>query len=166
LLKGEPPNEDNIHLWRVIPGLFYGLQFSPLQTVVSEWEFWTSCLDDPHISAEQMNALSSSSKPGFVKPVYFNRKWIPLTGGSDHLALDFDPGPNGKLGQVINFGRDEDVKYVIANSFDDFLDWYVNQLESGNFVIKEWTGSGFGHELEIKTPNYNHFLDAVREIFD
>lgn len=121
-------------------------------------------LEEPHCSPKEMNVLSSSNRPGFVKPVYANRNWIPLTAGSDHL--DFDPGPNGTVGQVINFGRDEDEKDVIASSFGDFLQWYVKELESGNYRIEEWQGSGFGREFMIKTPGNQHFLDAVKELFE
>jgi len=142
LLNGERVNEDNVHLWRIIPGLFYGLEFMSLQEVVEQWQSWASVREGHDVSPEEMNVLSSSSKPGYVKPVYANSKWIPLTSGSDHLGLDYDPDSKGTIGQVINFGRDEDVKHVIADSFEEFLKWYVEQLDGGNFHIKNWEGSG------------------------
>ena len=166
LLNGAPVSEENIHLWRVIPGLFYGLEFLPLEEVVSRWESWVEALDNPYVSVDQMNLLARSHNPGHVKEVYINRKWIPITSGSDHLGLDFDPAPKGTIGQVINFGRDEDVKFVVALSFGEFLNWYVLQLESGNYKITEWQGGGTGQEFVIKTPENQHFLDAVRELFD
>jgi len=166
LPNGEQLNETNIHLLKVIPGLFYGLEFLPLDKMVSQWESWASHLEGRDISTDEMNELSSSYRAGFVKPVYINTKWIPLTSGSDHLGLDFDPGPKGTMGQVINFGRDEDVKYVIATSFGEFLDWYVKQLEAGNYIIEEWDGSGTGRVFLIKSPENQHFLDAIKELFD
>ena len=165
-LGGEPVSSENVHLWRIIPGLFYGLPFLSLNEMVEEWESWVEALDNPYLDAEDMNAMSSSHVPGLVKPVSVNRKWIPFTSGPDHLGIDLDPGPKGTVGQVINFGRDEDVKYVIANSFGEFLEWYVTELDAGNFTIVEWQGSGTGREFLIKTPENQHFLDAIKEIFD
>ena len=166
LLNGEQLNETNIHLLQVIPGLFYGLDFLPLKKMISEWESWASYLEGLDISPDDMNEFSRSHRPGFVKPVYINTKWIPVTSGPDHLGLDFDPGPKGTMCQVINYGRDEDVKYVIASSFGEFLDWYVEQLEAGNYLIEEWQGSGTGKVFQIKTTENKHFLDAIKELFD
>jgi len=166
LLNGVPVNKENIHLWRIIPGLFYGLDFLSLKEVISSWESWVEALDTPYISQDMLNRLARSHVPGYVKPTYINRRWIPITSGPDHLGLDFDPDSKGTKGQVINFGRDEDVKYVIALSFGEFLAWYVSELEAGNYKITEWQGGGTGREFLIKRPENQHFLDAVRELFD
>ncbi|MFJ9499072.1 SMI1/KNR4 family protein [Brevibacillus centrosporus] len=47
-----------------------------------------------------------------------NRYWLPISKdwGGNHLGLDLDPDEQGRMGQVINFGRDEEVKYVVALS--------------------------------------------------
>jgi hypothetical protein len=43
-------------------------------------------------------------------------------------------------GQVINFGREEEQKTVLADSFAEFLDGYVTNLERGNFLITRTSG--------------------------
>lgn len=77
--------------------------------------------------------------------------------------MDLDPGECGVSGQVINFGSDEEEKFVLANSVDKFLEWLVNQLEDGNFAINEEDDGG--RSLNTKEPETSHFLDAVPLLF-
>ena len=111
-----------------------------------------------------LNDFSTSNPKNAIKKLYANKKWIPYAndGCGNNLGLDFDPDENGVIGQVINFGRDEDDKVVIANSFSEFIDWFVKELESGNFDIE------VDEEVKIfniKKPTSSHFLDSVIEIF-
>mgnify|MGYP006198197397 CR=1 FL=1 len=57
---------------------------------------------------------------GAVDPAYINPRWIPLThdGSGNHIGLDFDPWPGGRVGQVILFGRDE-ADYF--RDYDEFV---------------------------------------------
>jgi len=48
-----------------------------------------------------------------------------------------DPDVEGSEGQVIVFGRDENRKRLVTQSFEKFIDMFVEQLEAGNFVIQE-----------------------------
>lgn len=83
----------------------------------------------------------SSDPPGAVKPMDTNRSWIPLTRehGGNHIDLDFDPGPDGVVGQVIAYGRDEDEKRLLANSFREFLPLLVVTVRD-----EDWS---FAHAL-------------------
>jgi cell wall assembly regulator SMI1 len=64
------------------------------------------------------------------------------------------------VGQVINFGRDEEAKFVLGQTVDDFIDRIATELEAGNFVIDE-EDDGFN----TKNPPTRHFLDSAREWF-
>ena len=46
-----------------------------------------------------------------------------------------DPGPSVVVGQVINFGRDQEQKFVLARSWAHFLEDVADELERGKFVI-------------------------------
>ena len=87
-----------------------------------------------------------------VDPAYINRRWIPLThdGSGNHIGLDFDPWPAGRIGQVILYGRDQDVKAVIAPSLGKFLGWVAGLLESGNFRLQPQ--ANVLREFRLKTP--------------
>lgn len=147
-------------------GPFFGLNFLSLADAKSHWESWKSIIDN--WSPEEMveaNAFSRSAKPGTVRELYANAYWIPFAYdyGGNHLGVDLDPGESGISGQVINFGSDEEEKFVLANSVDKFLEWLVNQLEEGNFAINEEDDGG--RSLNTKEPAQSHFLDSVPILF-
>ncbi|KAJ5610101.1 hypothetical protein N7510_006820 [Penicillium lagena] len=88
-----------------------------------------------------------SQPPGAVQKAYAHPAWIPMARdwGGNHLAIDLAPGPAGKWGQVIIFGRDYDCKYVIARSWAAFLAVFADDLCSGKVMVDEET-----HELKLK----------------
>lgn len=62
----------------------------------------------------------------------------------NYIGVDLDPAANGVIGQIIDFGRDEDDKKVIAKSIKEYLlllienqdkmeiideDYYINEDE-------------------------------------
>ncbi len=147
-------------------GPFYGLIFLPIADARSHWAAWKKIVEDT--SPEDMKGASMFSKSamaGAVKEIYANEYWIPFAydyGGS-HLGVDLDPGPRGTFGQVINFGRDEDEKFVVASSVATFLEWLANQLESGNSNIRREDDGG--RSLSTKAPEKLHFLDSVKILF-
>lgn len=81
----------------------------------------------------------SSCPPEQVQPVYAHPMWIPLAKDFDgnNIAVDLAPGPKGRVGQVILFGRDFDTKYVVSPSWGDFLAQFAADLESGNSFIDD-----------------------------
>ncbi|HSU15007.1 SMI1/KNR4 family protein [Longimicrobium sp.] len=141
------------------PGLVFGLEFLSIDGIRQNW----SVLDEAEI--EEMNSTlagdMSSWPEGFVKPLYWNRRWIPLTHdfGGNHIGIDLDPDVRGTVGQVIVFGRDEDEKMVIAPSFDAFLTLFIHQLRTveWTFADGEWvTGD------ELLDDHYHDWLRARR----
>jgi cell wall assembly regulator SMI1 len=116
-------------------GLFYSLRFMPLARVLEAQRVWAELVD---INDELAHAMRSSPSR-YIKPVYANPLWIPFADdqSGNHLGVDLDPNAEGSDGQVIVFGRDENRKRLVAQSFEDFIDIFVAQLEAGNFVIQE-----------------------------
>ncbi|KAF7717840.1 1,3-beta-Glucan synthase [Penicillium ucsense] len=88
-----------------------------------------------------------SQPPGAVQRAYAHHGWIPVTRdwGGNHLAIDLAPGPAGKWGQVIIFGRDYDCKYVVARSWAAFLAMFAEDLCSGKTTVDEET-----NEMKLK----------------
>ena len=101
---------------------------------------------------------------GAVDPAYINRRWIPLThdGSGNHIGLDFDPWPRGRIGQVILFGRDEDVKAVLAESLGSFLEWIAGLLESGNFRLEVGPLETVLRQFRLKVPPEDSFHEGAR----
>lgn len=98
--------------------------------IVDEWRKWRDLGEDwdEDEDADWDDGIGESMAPGVVKPHYANRHWVPLLNASvraDYFGLDFDPGPEGHPGQVINFGRDEECHYLAAPDLTGLLEIIV-----------------------------------------
>jgi cell wall assembly regulator SMI1 len=119
------------------PGIVYGLPVHPVSDCLRQWQGWVEVLDMNlrDGSSAEFDEGCSSFPNGFVRPVYFDRGWIPLTHdcGGNHIGVDLNPGPRGRRGQVIVFGRNDDFHPVLALSWGQFLTDLADELEAGNF---------------------------------
>lgn len=79
--------------------------------------------------------------PKAIQKTYAHSGWIPLVRdwGGNNLAVDLAPGPGGRWGQIILFGRDYDTKYVISRSWSAFLAVVADDLNSGKWYVDEET---------------------------
>jgi cell wall assembly regulator SMI1 len=87
--------------------------------IAAEWRRWAETADD-----FAFQGLGRSVAPEAVRPLYASRHWVPLLGAvarTDYLGADLDPGPAGTPGQIVNFGRDEEIHYVAAASLTELL---------------------------------------------
>lgn len=122
------------------PGFFFGLQFLSLEEMVSEWKIWSELEPEYQTMGDHYSIPS-----GWVKEQYINRYWIPFChdGGGNHLGIDLSPAEHGVVGQVINFGRDEEMKYVIARSLGEFIHFMRDTIRNGNYTVEEEDGFKF-----------------------
>ncbi|CCH62510.1 hypothetical protein TBLA_0H02240 [Henningerozyma blattae CBS 6284] len=111
-----------------------------------------------------------SIPPNTIQPVYANANWIPLLTdfAGNHIGVDLDPAPEGKLGQVIIFGREFDTKYVIAKNWGDFLISFVDDLETGNWLLVDETDDYLNGDGDLvfrdkrKNGPIQDYLDVLR----
>jgi internalin A len=151
-VTGRPLPEDFKALYRIhngesdLSGLFIGTIFMDLEWVEREWQNWEELSHDETLWELDTDCLSVPH--GWIQERYACPGWIPFATGYDgnFLGIDLAPGPEGISGQVINFGRDEETKYVIAPTLTLFFEFFVAVLESGNFR------AGDDHELLLKSP--------------
>lgn len=119
-------------------GIFFGLRPLPLSEIISHWQ---ECKELSAKSDKESGILSGfkSFPPNSVRRQFLNEHWVPFTHdySGNHIGVDLDPGPKGTFGQIINFGRDSDVKFVLARSFGEFFQRLVSELERGNFIIDD-----------------------------
>ncbi|CAG8981330.1 hypothetical protein HYALB_00005130 [Hymenoscyphus albidus] len=96
---------------------------------------------------QELLARQDSQPPNAIQKVYAHPAWIPMVRdwGGNNLAVDLAPGPAGKWGQVILFGRDYDCKYVVARSWSAFLATVADDLGSGKWFVDEDT-----NELKLR----------------
>jgi cell wall assembly regulator SMI1 len=141
-------------------GLWFGFVPLPLDKILLEWRQWQEIADE--IGDEMQNSERNTSAPaGCIKCQYVNAKWIPLCHdyGGNFIGIDLDPGPKGVVGQIINFGADEDDKFIIAQSYGAFLQNIADQLDADNFRLDE-------EGLNLKHPPVSHFIDGLRSQFN
>lgn len=140
-------------------GIVYHLEVQPLRDCLHNWRTWVEgyegALKDS--TAADLGAHCSSFPDGYVRPVYFDRGWIPLTydSGGNHIAVDLNPGPKGTRGQVIVFGRDDEFHTVLALSWGQFLTDLADELEAGNFRIDR--SDPDDPDLKPDDPHAKHF---------
>src|SRR5690606_4093300 len=120
-------------------GPWYGMDFLSLNRVLEQWESWKETIVGfTQNDVADLDKYCSSVPEGHVKAKYATIKWIPFAydWGGNYLGIDLDPDAKGKVGQVINFGRDESKKFVVAPDIPSFVEWLVSELDSGNFSIR------------------------------
>lgn len=113
---------------RVAFGLFGEGNLLPLASVVAKWDGYAraSATPGPDVGA-------TSDPEGFIRDRYFDLGWVPLAhdGGGNFIGVDLAPGPNGTVGQVITYGRDDTDHHVIAPSVLSYLEQLVALLDAG-----------------------------------
>jgi cell wall assembly regulator SMI1 len=113
-------------------GVLFSAMMMDCEEIVQEWRNWKRVNDEylsnMHVPVSSSAASSSagpsqqagspmwrselldrqeSQPPGAVQKAYAHPAWIPLARdwGGNNIAIDLAPGPAGKWGQVIIFGR-------------------------------------------------------------
>jgi cell wall assembly regulator SMI1/predicted DNA-binding WGR domain protein len=88
-----------------------------------------------------------------VKAGWWNPRWVPFvaTAGGDLFCIDLDPGPRGRVGQIIEFEHEDSARRVVAGSLMKWLEAIARDLDAGlyGFDAKEGftppiCGIGFG----------------------
>ena len=66
-----------------------------------------------------------------MKPYLFNKKWFPFAEYCDscYLMFDFDPGKEGKEGQIICYIHDPDEVIYAAESLTELVDGIIEEIE-------------------------------------
>ncbi|HET7316061.1 MAG TPA: SMI1/KNR4 family protein [Sphingomicrobium sp.] len=143
-------------------GHIYGLPLLSLHSAASQWKAWNDVLAG--FGGDRYKIRGGSWPEGAVDPAYINPRWIPLThdGSGNHIGMDFDPWPEGRVGQIILYGRDQDVKAVLAPSLGAFLEWIADLLESGNFRLDREGDEKVLRLFRLKTPPSDSFDDGAR----
>jgi cell wall assembly regulator SMI1 len=110
------------------------------KSIIGEWKGWKEIYDDevsgnPVYTPEMKKDSFRSYPDKAIKLEYTNPGWIPFAydWGGNNYGIDLDPDVNGTVGQVINFGRDEEEKIVIANSFKEYLQLCLNIYKDGTY---------------------------------
>lgn len=113
---------------------------------------------------QELMAKQDSQPANAVQKAYCHPAWIPLARdwGGNYLAVDLAPGPAGKWGQVIIFGRDYDCKYVVARSWGAFMATLADDLSTDKVSIDEDSGELKLLEFKAKQGVEPPYLEILR----
>lgn len=153
LVNGEIPFEQQ-NMFQV--GVFLGLEMLALKDIKRELNVWKEVVDQ---NPDLLEDTYESFPEGAVKPVYCDPdSWVGLAidGCGNSIGVDLNPGPNGKVGQVIVWGRDYiDERTVIFDNWTDFLKEVVQDLERDDLYKIEDNAFEF---LSDQVGNYMDYL--------
>ncbi|KAI9864550.1 MAG: Cell wall assembly regulator [Trichoglossum hirsutum] len=112
---------------------------------------------------QELLAKQDSQPPNAIQKAYAHPGWIPLVRdwGGNNLAIDLAPGPTGKWGQIILFGRDYDCKYVVARSWAALLATVADDLGTEKWFVDEDSGELKLREFKSATIEPGYF-DILR----
>jgi uncharacterized protein (TIGR02996 family) len=141
-------------------GFLFGDDMLTTDSVVGQWRIWRGAED----LNDEFRESTTSHPEGAIELAYSIPGWVPLTddGGGNHLGVDLTPGPVGTVGQVINFGRDEEHKCVLASGWAEFLADYATFLESGALTVRDSDPSAWGDYCRTPLGDRHHH-DVLRE---
>jgi cell wall assembly regulator SMI1 len=119
----------------IAAGVIAGQPLDSLDRVRSSLSVWRSSYSDEQEADSGLGDRATSFPPDAIRCDYATPNWVPMGDWDGNCyGIDLNPGPNGILGQVINFGRNEDDKYVLALSWAHFLEDVTDELEAGGIV--------------------------------
>jgi len=98
--------------------------FLSIPAIIETWSMMNDLFEDE----EQVDWIDEDR----IKPLIWNKKWIPFTDfeGSTHLILDLDPGKNGVSGQIFKYHSGMSYQKVIANSFEEFSNEILKRFQA------------------------------------
>lgn len=141
------------------------LSFLSTAKVIEVWRVWDELRKKEGPGGlESLDAGARSVLPGKVRPVYTHPAWIPWWSDptrADYVGLDLDPDVEGRRGQIINFGRDEERHAVLAEDLDALLEILLDEVRSGAWAASTMPYGKDGSIDWFGEPGA-HFFNALQ----
>lgn len=137
--------------WEKSPMFMAGMQFLPLENVLSNMEFF-------HNAEDEFTAMGTSA----IQEIPMCKLcWIPFAFDSSRawLAIDLSPSESGKVGQIITVDYDVDECYLLADSMEDLFEKMTMWLQKGILVIHREEG-----EVPFIAEATGHLFNSLEEL--
>lgn len=110
--------------------LFFGLPFISLENTITQIKSYAEPND---------GAILKYADPGIKNSFTFSQKRIPIgdDSGACLICIDLDPDLGGKNGQVIVVDYDYLVAIKLANSTEELVAKFSEDLEAGKYSLQE-----------------------------
>jgi len=118
-------------------GLAAGFHFLSLAQAAKSLAAWAETRRTIGKAIQPFDRRSRSHPPNAIQKKYSLPGWLPLLSDREgnHVGIDLDPGPAGRVGQVINFGRDEEDKYVLFPGIVELIEWLAVEYEAKHVLF-------------------------------
>ncbi len=120
--------------------------------------------EDDDLSPALRNEVLEPTK---LRAAVLHRLWVPFAelGGGDYLAVDLAPGPGGSRGQVINIGRDQECRFVLADGITELIALLHELGASGIVYVVEGEDDGSPKSATVFAPTEVSLTDQLRSWF-
>ena len=101
------------------------------------------------------DGVNRRAKPGgpVKTDLQWRDGWIPIMDADgDKLVIDLDPGPRGRVGQVIKFYNAENRLPLTAPSFRAWLSTLADRLGPREFQLDEYGGISIEDDDGLASP--------------
>lgn len=143
-----------------------GLELLSSQRIVREWRQWAALREkEGEAGLESLDDFCRSVDDK-VLDVYTHGGWVPLfKDGSraDYLGLDRVPGEQGTVGQIINFGRDENQHFAAFGNLTDFLVFWLGEARDGRCRVIELQSQRGGAQGQWLEHHAGNSIDVLRQ---
>jgi cell wall assembly regulator SMI1 len=134
--------------------LFFGMFLMSPTEMSRSWQSW---MDVGFVGLVENDQHYPMHPEGTIQPHYINAKWLSFASDltSNYVSIDYDPASKGKMGQIINSGRDQYERYVIASSITELARKVMHKVEAneveitaeGYFYLMAAGGQGFLYDV-------------------
>lgn len=102
--------------------LFDCYAFLSIAHLLMRWNTWNNLLEDGDFDDRVARSTAG------IQPVWWDPAWIPFAtnGGGDYLCIDLHPAIGGTFGQVIEVLHDAPDRCLLAQTFGDWFDRFVD----------------------------------------
>jgi cell wall assembly regulator SMI1 len=117
-------------------GIIDAEELLSIERIMDEWSVWKELYDKGVFD----DSVSEADKG--VKEDWWNPLWVPITydGSGNHYCLDLSPDEGGKKGQIIRIWHDSPERELIEDSFSMWVNYFAEELESGEYFFSEEFG--------------------------
>lgn len=131
---------------------FAGMEFLPLESVMSELEFFGSF-------EEELTAMGTTA---IREQPACELNWIPFAavGPRAWFVMDLSPAEGGTVGQIITVDIDYNHCYLLARSLDELFERMTAWLQEGIITV----GGEDADEPYIMEKTGGHIFDELEEL--
>ncbi len=112
------------------PPLAAEWEFLSLEDAIGQWRIQKELLDNGTFRGAEARAS------GPVRALWWSEKWIPFAynGAGDLTCVDLDPPSDGKVGQVIVYWHDRELRERLASGIKEWLTELADAFETGKYI--------------------------------